>query len=526
LIALAACSAPVSVSEIAGRPDVSAALAAVSASSIEGYLEVLASDSLQGRRPGTLGEQLTVGYLSDELRKLGLEPAGTEGYLQPFDIEARDLGFQGRLGPIALVGGSNVAVAPWPDSLLAFEQAPIVFAGYGIVSDELGRDDIGDVEGAVVIVLEGGPPDDSRYDDVSGYGPKTAALQARGAAAMLLVWRDEDSPWDETRWFYHPPFFTRFPIMDRVPILEMSESVLDSIPGLAGMSSPEWYAHAASDDFAPIRLSDRLDGQLTSRPVTFQSNNVIAALPGSDPELADEWVVLTAHWDHLGFDTARMGDQVYNGALDNASGSAVLLELARAVATLDPRPRRGLAFVWTGAEEFGLRGAKAYVSTPAFPITQTVANINFDFQNPWGMARDLIIIGPGNTTLEDNLEEVVQYQGRYLGPELWPERDYYQHSDQWEFAKAGVPALFPASGLDLTDGGRVAGEAHDRRYFAERYHSPADEVVEDLSYEALAVDTRAFLLLALTVSERSERPAWKDGTAYPEYARLHSGPSD
>ena len=215
----------------------------------------------------------------------------------------------------------------------------------------------------------------------------------------------------------------------------------------------------------------------------LQSHNVVAELRGSDPDLAEEWIILSAHWDHLGKDTTHSGDQIYNGAMDNATGSAVLLEIARVASMLGKPPRRGLLFLWTGAEEFGLLGAKAYAENPIYPIEQTVAVVNFDGQTPLGLSHDMIVINPGNTTIEDVLEDVLTTQGREIGEDPWPDQNFYERSDHFAFAEKGIPALFPSSGINLVAGGSEAGLRLNEEYAELRYHKVGDEVPRHLGLQ-------------------------------------------
>lgn len=244
------------------------------------------------------------------------------------------------------------------------------------------------------------------------------------------------------------------------------------------------------------------------------SKNVVARLPGSDPALRDEHIVYTAHWDHLGKDTSLSGDQIYNGAVDNATGTAGIIEVARAFAALPEAPPRSILFLAVTAEEQGLLGAKYYAENPLYPLEKTLANINMDAMNPWGRTADIVVVGYGNSTLEDILAEEARLQGRRIVPDPEPEKGFFYRSDHFEFAKKGVPALYVDAGTEFVDKPAGYGEQVRDRYTAEDYHKPSDEIKSDWDLSGLTEDVRLLFNVGYRVAVGSKWPEWKEGTEF------------
>ena len=245
-----------------------------------------------------------------------------------------------------------------------------------------------------------------------------------------------------------------------------------------------------------------------------QSRNLIAKLEGSDPALKDQYVVYTAHWDHLGIDPNLKGDQIYNGAADNASGTAAVLEIARAFTHIRPIPKRSVLFLFVTAEEKGLLGSKYYASAPLYPLERTLANINLDGINLWGRTSDLISIGMGQSTLDDLLVEVARAQGRTVGPDADPEKGYYYRSDHFEFAKQGVPALDPDSGRQYIGKPADYGKQKQDEYTEKDYHKVSDEVKPDWDLTGAADDLKTFLEVGYRVAEGDRFPEWKPDSEF------------
>ncbi len=246
----------------------------------------------------------------------------------------------------------------------------------------------------------------------------------------------------------------------------------------------------------------------------MQSRNVIAKLEGSDPQLKDQYMVYTAHWDHLGRDTTKKGDQIFNGALDNASGSAALLELAEAFTKLSPAPRRSILFLSVTAEEKGLLGAKYYAENPLYPLAKTAADINMDGVNQWGRTKDIVVVGLGNSSLDDALQAAAGVQERVLAPDPESEKGFFYRSDHFEFAKQGVPALYTDAGVDFI--GKPAGWGQQKRdeYTANDYHKVSDEIKPDWDLSGAVEDLQLLFLVGRAVAQGDNMPVWKPGTEF------------
>ncbi|MDQ3605077.1 MAG: M28 family metallopeptidase, partial [Gemmatimonadota bacterium] len=267
-------------------------------------------------------------------------------------------------------------------------------------------------------------------------------------------------------------------------------------------------------DFRPVSLNAQANFRLRNTLREVQSRNVIARLEGSHPQRRNEYVVYTAHWDHLGRDTTLTGDQIYNGALDNASGTAAMLEIARAFTQLPTPPERSVLFLAVTAEEQGLLGAKHYASNPIYPLERTVANINIDGVNQWGRTRDIVVVGYGNTTLDNVLREAAAGQGRTLAPDPEPEKGFYYRSDHFEFAKQGVPALYTDSGVEYIGKPEGYGEQKRAEYTARDYHKPSDEVKPDWDLAGAVEDTQLLFQVGYRVAHGERWPEWNPGTEF------------
>jgi Zn-dependent M28 family amino/carboxypeptidase len=267
-------------------------------------------------------------------------------------------------------------------------------------------------------------------------------------------------------------------------------------------------------DFQPVSLQARADFMVTNKFRQVQSRNVIAKLEGSDPALKDQYVVYTAHWDHLGRDPKLSGDQIYNGAIDNASGVASVLEIARAFTRIQPPPKRSILFLAVTAEEKGLLGSKYYANHPLYPLERTLANINIDGVNFWGKTSDIISIGMGQSSLDDLLADVARARGRTVGPDAEPEKGYYYRSDHFEFAKRGVPALDPDAGQKVI--GKPADYAQKKKdeYTQKDYHKPSDEIKPDWDLSGAVDDAKLLVEVGYRVAEGDRYPEWKPDSEF------------
>jgi Zn-dependent M28 family amino/carboxypeptidase len=500
----------------------------------------LAADSMEGRAPGTPGEEKTVTYLTRAFQSLGLEPGNPDGtYIQNVDL----IGYESR-PTVAFTAGGRTIPARFPNEYVAssrhdrpkttVENSEIVFVGYGVVAPEYGWDDYKgvDVTGKTILMLVNDPAvkssgDTSQLDTamfkgdaMTYYGRWTYKYEIaseKGAAAALIVHETGPAgyPYSVVEGsFSREQFDVPSPNAgDRVPVegwLSLRKAI--DLIRAAGYDFDSLKTAAARKDFRPVTLNARASFDIDIDVRRIQSKNVVAKLPGS--ELPDEYVVYTAHWDHLGRDTTAEGDQIFNGALDNASGTASLLEIAQAFTTLETPPRRSILFLAVTAEEKGLLGAKYYATNPLYPLDHTVANINMDGINQWGSTSDLTVIGLGNSTLDDVLSRVLTTENRTIRPDAEPEKGFYYRSDHFEFAKEGVPALYIDAGTEFIGKDSTYGMQKRDEYTNADYHAMSDEVKPDWDLSGAIDDARVLFRVGYIVAQTPEIPEWKAGTEF------------
>jgi Zn-dependent M28 family amino/carboxypeptidase len=292
---------------------------------------------------------------------------------------------------------------------------------------------------------------------------------------------------------------------------------LDAAKKLLSMAGQDFDAlkkQAMTREFRPVPLGLQASAAISNKLRMIQSRNVLAKLDGSDPQLRNEYVVYTAHWDHLGKGAAVNGDDIYNGALDNASGVAQVLEIARAFTAVEPRPKRSIVFLMVGAEEQGLLGAEHYAEQPIYPLAKTLANINIDGVNQWGRTKDVTVIGMGASDLDDYLRDAAATQQRVLRPDPESEKGFYYRSDHFNFAKKGVPALYTDTGIDFV--GKPAEYSQQKRdeYTNKDYHAPSDQVKPDWDLSGATEDAQLLFLVGYNVSNAAKFPEWKPGNEF------------
>jgi Zn-dependent M28 family amino/carboxypeptidase len=303
--------------------------------------------------------------------------------------------------------------------------------------------------------------------------------------------------------------------MNRVPVeawihLDRAKELFKA----AGRDFDELKRAAVRKDFRSVSLPAKATFKLTNTIREVESQNVVAKLEGSDPKLRDQYVVYTAHWDHLGRDPSLKGDQIFNGALDNASGTAGLLEIAEAYMRLTPPPRRSVLFLSVTAEEDGLLGAKYYAAAPLYPLERTLAAINMDGVNQWGRTKDIVVVGLGNSTLDDVLTEAASAKGRTVAPDAEPEKGFFYRSDHFEFAKRGVPSLYTDSGVEYIGKPESYGRQKRDEYTARDYHKVSDERKPDWDLTGAVEDLQLLFELGYRVTQGDRYPEWKPGTEF------------
>lgn len=539
------CAAEPPATDGAGEPRATthSAADAIDAADLSRITRELSADSFQGRGPAGPGEAPTLEYLENAYRDLGLVPmgdareSGGRSYLQEVpmvgitaDPRTASLSFKGPgLSRQLQYGPEFVA---WTESELASVEVetPLVFVGYGVVAPEEEWDDYADtdVSGKVVVMLVNDPPhpDDSRFggEAMTYYGRWTYKYEEaarQGAAGALLIhttesagygWNVVESSWSGEQFGLPPAPGSTSP----VPLQGwITSDVARSLFEDSGHDLSELRARAAEAPMEPVELGVTVRAHLDNEFRRIISYNVLGTVEGDDPEVVDEHVLVTAHWDHLGVGSPVDGDEIYNGAMDNATGVAALLEIAEAFATRQPGARRSALFIATTAEEQGLLGATWYTQHPAVPPQASLAVINIDGLNVWGPTEDVTVIGLGNTTLDDLLAEVLEDQGgRTPTPDPEPEQGYFYRSDHFPFAKVGIPALYTDTGVRFA--GRPPEYAVEVRaaYRENHYHQPSDEFDPDWDFTGAAEDVRALYRVALRVAQTHEWPEWTPGTEF------------
>ena len=526
-----------------GAADMEGAVAVIEAAHLRRDVTQLASDEFEGRGPGSEGDRLARAYLASRLEEIGCEPAFAGGlWQQPLtlvglttDLPERWM-FRGRNGAeVSLrnrddyMGGIGLQQ---PDA--AIEDAPVVFVGYGIEAPEEDWDDFkgADLEGAVLLMLNDDPDWDPELfggERKLYYGRWTYKFESaarQGAAAAVIIHTPESAgyPWVVVQTGWGGEQF-EVPAGDE-PRLRlqawMTEEAARTLVASAGIDLEALVEAARSREFRPVALDLRTSLALTAQVRTTETANVGGLIRGGDPEVADEVVIISAHHDHFGFgEPDATGDRIYNGALDNGVAMAQTLSLAEAFAALPDPPRRSVLFLFVAAEEQGILGSKYYAQNPTFAPGKMVADINFELGNVWGRTRDITIFGKGKSTLEDLLADAASRQGRRVEEDTTPRAGWYYRSDQFSFARIGVPSIWFKSGTDFIDRPEGWGDARYAEWIEEYYHRPSDEVDDAWNYEGLVEDARLGFELAFVVANSDDIPTWYEGDEF-EIVRRHA----
>ena len=508
-------------------------------------IKVLSSDKLQGRAPGGIGEDLTVGYLQTQFQDLGLKPGNPDGtFVQKVPL----VGITGAEGkPLTFTKGTQKLGLKWKDDVVAWskhvadtasiENSDVVFAGYGVEAPEFGWNDFKDIDvkGKTIVVLVNDPPVPDPANagqlDPKMFGGKAMTYYGRwtykfeegarkGAAAVLIVHETEPAayPFSVVQGNLGEKFDTIAPDKNMGRANVEGWITVDAARKLFTMAGLDYDAlkkKAIAKDFKAVPLDVKASMGIRNKLRTINSQNVVAKLEGSDPALKDEYVVYTAHWDHLGVGEPVNGDTIYNGARDNAAGVAAMLEVARAFTKVQPPPKRSILFTMVTAEEQGLLGSQYYSMTPLYPLAKTVADINLDSPNVYAPSNDVTVIGMGASDLDDYLRQAAQEQGRTLRADPKPEKGYYYRSDHFNFAKQGVPALYIESGIDArTPKAPDYLQKKLEDYEAHDYHAPSDVVKPDWDLAGAAEDAQLVLAVGYRVANADRFPEWKPGNEF------------
>jgi Zn-dependent M28 family amino/carboxypeptidase len=506
------------------------------------HTKVLSSDEYEGRAPGTKGEELSVAYLADQFKKVGLKPASTGSYTQKVPL----VGITPAPAPLVFSRsggkGSQPQTLKWRDDVVAWtkhvapsavlDNSEVVFVGYGVVAPEFNWDDFKDVDvkGKTIVMLVNDPPvpDPSNPGelDVKTFGGKAMTYYGRwtykyemaaqkGAAGALIVHETGPAGYGfnvvQGKTGEQFDLVTPDKNMGRAAVegwitLEQATKLLHA----AGQDFDELKKRAATREFKPVPLGATASMTIKNTLRSVDSRNVLAKLDGSDPKVRDEFVVYTAHWDHYG----KNADGIFHGAEDDALGCAALIEVARAFTKLPTPPRRSMLFLAVTAEEQGLLGSEYYSVTPVYPLAKTLADINMDSWNVHGRTKDLTLIGYGASDLDDYARDAAGEQGRIVHGDAEPEKGFYYRSDHFNFAKQGVPALNPDSGVDYI--GKPAEYAKQVRaeWNEKRYHTPRDVVLPEWDLTGTREDLMVLLAVGYRVAQANTFPGWKPGNEF------------
>ena len=511
-----------------GEPGAGAAevAAGIGAETLLAGIERLASDEFGGRSPGSEGETLTVAYLTEQFAALGLEPGNPDGtWVQ--DVPLVGITPLPGDGLVVAGGGETRTLEPGADYVastkhvvdaVSVSDAEFVFVGYGARAPEYDWDDFGetDVSGKILLFLVNDPPLEDAFGGpaMTYYGRWTYKHEIAaelGAAGSLVIHETGPAgyPWEVVG---STPYAESFDLIAADDNLSratfegwVQRATAEMLFERAGLDFEAAKRQAADRAFLPIPLGVTGSVEIRNALRTIDSQNVAARLPGT--EAPDEVVMYVAHWDHLGRDESLDGDQVYNGAADNATGTAGLIEIARAFTEGEP-PRRSMLFLAVTAEEQGLLGSRYYGEEPLYPAAQTVAALNMDVLNQWGRTRDMTIVGMGQSGLDDVAGEVAARLGRVLNPDPEPEKGFYYRSDHFSFARVGIPAFYADPGVDYLD--KPAGYGIEKRneYTANDYHAVSDEVKPDWDLSGALEDLTFMYHMGARLAATDEWPAW------------------
>ena len=504
---------------------------------LEPNLITLSSDEFMGRMPFTEGEQLTTSFLESKFKEMGLEPGNGDSYFQEVPMVSiitypeQSIAFKGAQG--SLVGEGLKDFVIWTqrtDSVVRIQDAEVVFAGFGIVAPEYGWDDYKnlDVKGKIVVVMINDPgfgsedPTFFKGNTMTYYGRWTYKYEEavrQGALGCLIVhntipagygFNNIQNSWKASKLYLDDRGQEKYKLgFEGWITLPFAKQLFEKM----GKNESELLQSARKADFQGFSTGMTLSTSLAVKPTYNVTKNVIAKVTGKTAP--EEVIIYTAHWDHIGIGKPdETGDSIYNGALDNASGTSALLALAKAFKT-DEQPDRTVVFLSVTAEEQGLWGSAYYAKNPIYPKEKTVANINMDGVNPYGKMKDVSVIGVGQSEMEDLLDEELKKLGRYAAPEPNPLVGYYFRSDHFNFAKIGIPALYIGTGIDHVEKGKEYGKQLQEEYVAQYYHKPADAYdPKRWNLDGAVDDVQLLYEVGRNLANSTKWPGWKEGSEF------------
>ncbi len=504
---------------------------------LEPNLITLSSDEFMGRMPFTEGEQLTTSFLESKFKEMGLEPGNGDSYFQEVPMVSiitypeQSIAFKGAQGSVVGEGLKDFVI--WTqrtDSVVRIQDAEVVFAGFGIVAPEYGWDDYKnlDVKGKIVVVMINDPgfgtedPTFFKGNTMTYYGRWTYKYEEavrQGALGCLIVhntipagygFNNIQNSWKASKLYLDDRGQEKYKLgFEGWITLPFAKQLFEKM----GKNESELLQSARKADFQGVSTGMTLSTSLAVKPTYNVTKNVIAKVTGKTAP--EEVIIYTAHWDHIGIGKPdETGDSIYNGALDNASGTSALLALAKAFKT-DEQPDRTVVFLSVTAEEQGLWGSAYYAKNPIYPKEKTVANINMDGVNPYGKMKDVSVIGVGQSEMEDLLDEELKKLGRYAAPEPNPVVGYYFRSDHFNFAKIGIPALYIGTGIDHVEKGKEYGKQLQEEYVAQYYHKPADAYdPKRWNLDGAVDDVQLLYEVGRNLANSTKWPGWKEGSEF------------
>lgn len=514
-------------------------LASFTVSGLESHLKPLASDEFMGRMPFTQGEKITLAYLEEQYKKIGLEPGNGTSYLQEVPMveitatSAPQMTVSAASTKFTLEGLKDYVL--WTEradtETINLENEELIFAGFGIVAPEYNWNDYEglDVKDKIVLVMVNDPgfgSTDSTFfkgNTMTYYGRwvyKYQEAARQGAKGCIIIHDDVaagygfyvvQNNWNASKLFLD----TRGKdIYYCATVGWVTQPAAKKLFETAGLDWATTISGARKPGFKGMSMNLKLSTSLQVKTRFDKSYNVIGKITGA--KQPDEYIIYSSHWDHLGIGKADQdGDTIYNGALDNATGTAGLLELAKGFTSLKSKPNRTVIFLAVTAEEQGLWGSEYYAQNPIYPKEKTVANINMDGLNPYGKTKDIVVVGIGQSELEDYLKQEAGLMGRYVSPEPNPVAGYYFRSDHFCFAKVGIPALYTNNGIDLVDQGKDYGRQLQEEYVAKYYHKPSDEYdPSHWNLEGAVDDLKLLFQVGKRLSFEKTWPQWKANSEF------------
>jgi Zn-dependent M28 family amino/carboxypeptidase len=540
-------AAEVSTSEVVieaagGNPAAEQASLQISDEYMRGIVVEISDDSYEGRGPGSRGDEAARKYLAGRMEELDLLPGGDDGsWEQPFDLVGVNASqpdtwtFDGQDNSITLKQWDQFIVGSGVQETQAgFSDAEVVFVGYGIQAPEYDWDDYKgvDLEGKVLLMMNNDPDWDAELfggETRLWYGRwdyKYLSAARQGAVGAIIIHTPPSAgyPWQVVQTSWTGVQF-ELPAGDepRSKVNAwLTEDSARELVAMAGLDLDELREAAYNRDFQPVALGVTTSLTMDVDIQRAQSANVLGLSPGSDPVLKDEVVVYTAHHDHLGIGTPNEdGDAIYNGAMDNATGVAQVMAIAKAIKAMPEAPRRSILVNLVGAEEQGLLGSEYYAANPTFPPGKIAANLNYDGGNIWGHTHDVTFVGLGKSTVDEIVTLIAGEQGRVVKPDQFADKGYFYRSDQFSFAKIGVPAMYLDTGTDFVDRPPEWGREQQEHYTEVNYHQPTDEYSPAWSFEGMIDDALLGFWTGLAIANADEKPTWNPGDEF-EAARIEA----